>query len=80
MDLIMFHDKIRTTDLKGVYERVTLENTGVAVDCIFGGGGGVGLCGFFFPPEGKNFCVRVEYLCALVPCVMPSCVMEAGVL
>lgn len=50
MDLIMFHDKIRTIDLEGVYERVTSENTGVTVDCIF-----VGIFGlWFFSPEGQE--------------------------
>lgn len=76
MDLIMFHDKIRTTDLEGVYERVTFENTGISVDCIFVGF----FCLCFFFPKGKNFYVRDECLCALVPCVVPSCVLEAGVL
>lgn len=37
------------------------------------------VCGFFFP-KGKNFYVRDECLCALVPWVVPSCVLEAGVL
>lgn len=33
----MFYDKIRTIDLERVYERVTFENTGVAVDSVFVG-------------------------------------------
>lgn len=50
MDLIMFHDKIRTTDLEGVYERMTFENTGISVDCIFVGF----FCLWFFFPQGQE--------------------------
>lgn len=51
MDLIMFHDKIRTIDLQGLYERVTFQNSGVTLDCIFVGVFGLWL---FFPPRART--------------------------
>lgn len=67
LDLIKFNGKIRTTDLDGVCERETLENTALAVYCVS------------FPKARASAWELDVFVCALFPCVVPSCVLGAGV-
>lgn len=72
----MFHDKIRTTDLDGVYERVTWKYW-----CCCGlyfCGGFWFVCFGFFSPKGKNFYVRVECIGSL--CCTKLCLVGWGAL